>query len=59
MMKKFVNPELRIEKFNFENVITVSGNALDDAVSAVTSEEGGVTLDGKTLTSLEVIKVTL
>ncbi len=57
-MKKFENPIMKIEEFNFTNIVTMSG-AVDKAVDAVTAAEGGVTLDGKTLISSKVIKITL
>lgn len=55
-MKKFTNPMMEIEMFNFENIVTTSG-AVNKAVNAVTASEGEVTLDGKELSLDEIITV--
>ena len=55
-MKKFTNPAMEIEMFNFENIATLSGS-VNKAANAVTSSGGEVTLDGKVLSLNEVIAV--
>jgi len=53
-MKKFINPAMEIEMFNFENIATLSGS-VNKATNAVTASDGKVTLDGKVLSINEVI----
>ena len=48
MRKVFKNPEIKVKTFSSESILTTSGNAVNDVMNMLTTENSGISIKGQT-----------